>query len=352
MEQYTYLAHYGTKGMKWGERKYQNSDGSLTALGRVHYGVGEARKSVGKAAVSVKEAIRKRVAPTNAELNIKIRKQKSKNLNKEKRRQLKELKKGHDIDSTNPLDKDGPKGQHKKFSELSDKEIQDRINRLQNEIKLADLERTKNFGPGRRMVDDILKGAVKDAATKLLSKAITDAGTKAIDSWLETDSEKLNKEASDSKNRVVIKKELSDKAKALKDSGKYTDAQIARRLGVGRKDLPELLYDDKKKDDGKKDNSDNSNDSQNNDQQNSGKKNKNKNQNDNGTQQSSGDNNQQKPAAKEDNPYSEARVKERKEMERRAQAYRGSSDNPKMSYKEIADRMGLTVDQVKDLLFD
>lgn len=347
MEQYTYLAHYGTKGMKWGERKYQNSDGSLTALGRVHYGVGEARKSVGKAAVSVKEAIRKRVAPTNAELNIKIRKQKSKNLNKEKRRQLKELKKGRDIDSTNPLDKDGPKGQHKKFSELSDKEIQDRINRLQNEIKLADLERTKNFGPGRRMVDDIVKGAVKDAATKLLSKAITDAGTKAIDNWLETDSEKLSKEAGDSKNRVVIKKELSDKAKALKESGKYTDAQVARRLGVSKKDLPELLYEDKKKD-----NSDNSNDSQNNDQQNSGKKNKNKNKNDSGTQKSSGDNNQQKSETKEDNPYSDARVKERKEMERRAQAYRGSSDNPKMSYKEIADRMGLTVDQVKDLLFD
>lgn len=33
-----YLAHYGTMGMKWGRRLYQNKDGSLTPLGRLRYG--------------------------------------------------------------------------------------------------------------------------------------------------------------------------------------------------------------------------------------------------------------------------------------------------------------------------
>lgn len=32
------LAHYGVKGQKWRQRRYQNKDGSLTPLGRVHYG--------------------------------------------------------------------------------------------------------------------------------------------------------------------------------------------------------------------------------------------------------------------------------------------------------------------------
>ncbi|MBO7453316.1 MAG: hypothetical protein J6U54_23535 [Clostridiales bacterium] len=37
------LVHHGTDGMRWGKRKYQYEDGSLTPLGRIHYGVGEAR---------------------------------------------------------------------------------------------------------------------------------------------------------------------------------------------------------------------------------------------------------------------------------------------------------------------
>lgn len=36
-----YLAHHGIKGQKWGLRRYQNADGSLTAEGRKHYGAAE-----------------------------------------------------------------------------------------------------------------------------------------------------------------------------------------------------------------------------------------------------------------------------------------------------------------------
>lgn len=39
------LYHYGTKNMKWGVRRYQYEDKSLTPEGRIHYGVGPARGS-------------------------------------------------------------------------------------------------------------------------------------------------------------------------------------------------------------------------------------------------------------------------------------------------------------------
>lgn len=38
------LAHFGVKNQKWGIRRYQNPDGTLTAEGRIHYGIGPARK--------------------------------------------------------------------------------------------------------------------------------------------------------------------------------------------------------------------------------------------------------------------------------------------------------------------
>lgn len=42
-----YLIHHGVKGQKRGFRRYQNEDGSLTAEGREHYGVGEGNKKAG-----------------------------------------------------------------------------------------------------------------------------------------------------------------------------------------------------------------------------------------------------------------------------------------------------------------
>lgn len=45
MYYYDYIQHAGVKGMKWGQRLYQNKDGSLTPLGRVRYSTSKKYKT-------------------------------------------------------------------------------------------------------------------------------------------------------------------------------------------------------------------------------------------------------------------------------------------------------------------
>lgn len=72
MSTYGYLAHHGIKGQKWGVRRYENPDGSLTEAGKKRYGKYQnpdgSLTEVGKKYYSYSRA--RRINNTNTAANI------------------------------------------------------------------------------------------------------------------------------------------------------------------------------------------------------------------------------------------------------------------------------------------
>lgn len=263
-----YLAHHGIKGMRWGIRQWQNPDGSLTPAGRIRYGAGAAvkvagsaaktvgkatgavvkttGKAVGSAAKTVGKAVRKKVAPTDAELDEQIEAEKSKIRHKEKKEELKRLKETGKIED--PNDEVG----HKKYSQMSDKEVDSRITRLKKEAELAELEFTKDMGPGKRMVLKALREGTSKGITTATQTAFTKLGKKFSDNILKDDSDNKsdkndgndnnnnnnNNNGNDNNNNSGGKKKNKNKqndAQNQSNGDSSDDAKAAREKEFGRK---------------------------------------------------------------------------------------------------------------------
>lgn len=130
------LIHYGVRGMKWGVRRYQNKDGSLTAAGRKRYSEdGSAKKTPAKAKVS-----------------------------KAKSSSSEESKK-------------------KSLSEMSDDEIRQKIARLQLEKQYRDLAKsseTPKTNRGRDFVQRVIERSGENIATQLTTYVMGKAVNKAF----------------------------------------------------------------------------------------------------------------------------------------------------------------------------
>ena len=80
------LRHHGIKGQKWGVRRFQNADGSLTADGRKRYGTDDLKDTldkVNKADSLIKTAKKYQAEKDHKEYNNKIKSDLSKMSDKE-----------------------------------------------------------------------------------------------------------------------------------------------------------------------------------------------------------------------------------------------------------------------------
>ena len=207
------LYHHGTKGMKWGRRLYQYEDGSLTPLGRIHYRDPKARAQIKRqATVEAKKQAAKTAAEEAAELEAK-RKQLLKS------NDAAELYKNRDL--------------------LSTDEINERINRLNTEKRLADLvphAKTK----GEKFVEGIKKAGktandiygftqtpVMKALTKKLGIGKDDGDNKKFD--LDKIYKNLDK---------LSDKEVKDASERISNSNKIVEEYNKRHGNNNANDKP------------------------------------------------------------------------------------------------------------------
>lgn len=191
-----FLAHYGVKGMKWYQRRYQNKDGTLTAAGR------------------------KRYAKLNAEIQTLSGSSE---------------KKGSSSD--------GSAGSKKSIKKMSNDELRDYVNRLNLEkqavnltvemSKISQAQKTK----GQQFVDAMKDRVVIPAVTKVADKALN----KAVDKILGLDKKD---------EYSALKKEV-DKLNLLKQKADIKDYFDKRKnddpLSALKKEVDELRLKAKKK---------------------------------------------------------------------------------------------------------
>ena len=187
------LYHHGVKGQRWGVRRYQNKDGSLTSYGKKRYAKELAKLEAEKKRVRQQEQTAKKMKKLD-----------------DMRKDIDERKKALISDGT-PEPTKQPKTQStpqkRKLSELSNEEIQAKIDRmnLENKYKTLAQERIdavskKEVSKGRKFAEEVIEKAGKNIATQTVAWGMGTATNKVIE-YLTGE-----KDAIDPKNIQKIKK--------------------------------------------------------------------------------------------------------------------------------------------------
>lgn len=152
------LSHHGTKGMKWGERRYQNHDGTWTEAGK------KRRRQGNSSSSSIRDKI---------------------SAHKKKHVERAAAKRQAKIDKAKP----DYTTRNRKLSDMSEDELRSRLNRLNLEKQVYEAERNvaaynpKKVSAGKKFVNSMMND--------VLGPAAREAGKKVASAWMEKKGKEL-----------------------------------------------------------------------------------------------------------------------------------------------------------------
>lgn len=239
------LRHHGIKGMRWGVRRFQNRDGSLTAAGRKQYDVGAPRKKTKSKSNSTITKLKKsykehqKIAAKKKKIRVKAKKDADKLKQKAALEQYKidqEKKYREKAKVSLKEDSKDHKTSKEDISKLTNEELKRTVERLELERKYKELTTPKATNKQSKGKEFLQK-----QASTMASAALSKVSNALVDKWIADNIKGGNQNAAKAavNNMANTAKNMGDTAKKATDKLKEAAKEETKKEEPKPKSEPE-----------------------------------------------------------------------------------------------------------------